>query len=165
MERQILRPQMTDGCLENVRTEDDSFFRFISNQHLGNIGTGECYCYGSGVFGPSRSVIICTDPDLAPDKKNLDFWYLLFWDFCIKQGFGFGFVFKYWMFSFEAEGFSCSLGVLYGGLRISNLQFLIKKIEIKFPAIYFFFNFRSSNPGSGSGSVSASNQCGSETLV
>jgi hypothetical protein len=38
----------------------------------------------------------------------------------------------------RAEGFSCSLGVLYGGLGISNLQFLIKKIEIKFPAINFF---------------------------
>jgi hypothetical protein len=35
----------------------------------------------------------------------------------------------------RAEGFSCSLGVLYGGLGISKLQFLIKKIEIKFPAI------------------------------
>jgi hypothetical protein len=58
----------------------------------------------------------------------------------------------------RAEGFSCSLGVLYGGLRISKLQFLIKKIEIKFPAI----NFRSSNPGSVSGS--ALNQCGSDTL-
>jgi hypothetical protein len=42
-------------------------------------------------------------------------------------------------FSFlRAEGFSCSLGVLYGGLGISKLQFLIKKIEIKFPAINFF---------------------------
>jgi hypothetical protein len=51
----------------------------------------------------------------------------------------------------RAEGFSCSLGVLYGGLKISKLQFLIKKIEIKFPAIIFFFNFKSSNPGSGSG--------------
>ena len=50
----------------------------------------------------------------------------------------------------RAEGFSCSLGVLYGGLGISKLQFLIKKIEIKFPAINLF-NFRSSNPGSGSG--------------
>jgi hypothetical protein len=50
----------------------------------------------------------------------------------------------------RAEGFSCSLAVLYGGLEISKLQFLIKKIEIKFPAINFF-NFRSSNPGSGSG--------------
>jgi hypothetical protein len=50
----------------------------------------------------------------------------------------------------RAEGFSCSLGVLHGGLGISNLQFLIKKIEIKFPALHFF-NFRSSNPGSGSG--------------
>jgi hypothetical protein len=50
----------------------------------------------------------------------------------------------------RAEGFSCSLGVLYGGLGISKLQFLIKKIEIKFPAINFF-NFCSSNPGSGSG--------------
>jgi hypothetical protein len=38
----------------------------------------------------------------------------------------------------RAEGFSCSLGVLYGGLGISKWQFLIKKIEIKFPAINFF---------------------------
>ncbi len=30
----------------------------------------------------------------------------------------------------RAEGFSCSLGVLYGGLGRSKLQFLIKKIEI-----------------------------------
>jgi hypothetical protein len=73
----------------------------------------------------------------------------------------------------RAEGFSCSLGVLYGGIGISKLLFLIKKIEIKFPAINFF-QFRSSNPGSGSairknagsGSVSGSalNQCGSEIL-
>jgi len=47
-------------------------------------------------------------------------------------------VFKYWMFSLRAEGFSCSLGVLYGGLGIIKLQFLIKKIEIKIPAINFF---------------------------
>jgi hypothetical protein len=32
----------------------------------------------------------------------------------------------------RAEGFFCSLGVLYGGLGISKLQFLIK-----FPAINF----------------------------
>ncbi len=38
----------------------------------------------------------------------------------------------------RAEGFSCSLGVLYGGLGKSKLQFLIKKIEIKFPAMNFF---------------------------
>jgi hypothetical protein len=38
----------------------------------------------------------------------------------------------------RAEGFSCSLGVLYGGLGISKLPFLINKIEIKFPAINFF---------------------------
>jgi hypothetical protein len=73
----------------------------------------------------------------------------------------------------RAEDFSCSLGVLYGGLGISKLQFLIKKIEIKFATKIFFFNFRSSNPGSGSrsairknsGSGSALNQCGSETLL
>jgi hypothetical protein len=41
----------------------------------------------------------------------------------------------------RAEGFSCSLGVLYGGLGIKKLQFLIKKIEIKFPAINFFSIF------------------------
>jgi hypothetical protein len=50
----------------------------------------------------------------------------------------------------RVEGFSCSLGVLYRGLGISKWQFLIKKIKIKFPAV-LFFNFRSSNPGSGSG--------------
>ncbi len=49
----------------------------------------------------------------------------------------------------RAEGFSCSLGVLFGGLGISKWQFLIKKIKIKFPAVNFF-NFRSSKPGSGS---------------
>ena len=38
----------------------------------------------------------------------------------------------------RAEGFSCSLGILYGGLGISKLQFLNMKIEIKFPAINFF---------------------------
>jgi hypothetical protein len=73
----------------------------------------------------------------------------------------------------RAEGFSCSLGVLYGGLGISKLQFLIKKIEIKFS--YKFFSILGHqtldpDPGSGSairknaGSGSALNQCGSETL-
>jgi hypothetical protein len=38
----------------------------------------------------------------------------------------------------RAKGFFCSLGVLYGSLGISKLQFLIKKIEIKFSAISFF---------------------------
>jgi hypothetical protein len=36
------------------------------------------------------------------------------------------------------EGFSCSLGVLLGGLGISKLQSLIKKILKKFPAVNFF---------------------------
>jgi hypothetical protein len=77
----------------------------------------------------------------------------------------------------SAEGFSCSLGVLYGGLGISKLQFLIKKIEIKFPAINFFLilghqtldpdpeSGSASRKNAGSGSVSGLNQCGSETLV
>jgi hypothetical protein len=55
----------------------------------------------------------------------------------------------------SAEGFSCSLGVLYGGLGISKLQFLIKKIEIQFPAINFFsilgHQSLDLDPGSGSG--------------
>ena len=37
----------------------------------------------------------------------------------------------------KAEGFSCSLGVLYG-LGISKLQFLIKNIKIKFLVVNFF---------------------------
>jgi hypothetical protein len=82
----------------------------------------------------------------------------------------------------RTEGFSCSLGVLYGGLGISKLQFLIKKIEIKIPAIIFFqfkvlkpwIRIRDLDPesgsairksaGSGSVSGSALNQSGSETL-
>ncbi len=32
-------------------------------------------------------------------------------------------VLKCWIFSFEGEGFSCSLCVLYGGLRIKNCNF------------------------------------------
>ncbi len=45
----------------------------------------------------------------------------------------------------RAEGFSCNLGVLYGGLWISKLHFLIKKYEF-FPAVIFFSNFWSSKP-------------------
>ncbi len=45
----------------------------------------------------------------------------------------------------RAEGSSCCLGVLYGGLGISKQQFLIKKIEIKFPATKFF-QFQVINP-------------------
>jgi hypothetical protein len=53
----------------------------------------------------------------------------------------------------RAEGFSCSLGVLYGGLGISKLQFLIKNIEIKFPAIKFFSSLghQTLDPDPGSG--------------
>jgi hypothetical protein len=57
---------------------------------------------------------------------------------------------------FRFEGFSCSLGVLYGGLGLSKLQFLIKKTEIKFPAINFFsilgHQTLEPDPGPGSGS-------------
>ncbi len=56
------------------------------------------------------------------------------------------------------EGFSCSLGVLYGGPGISKLQFLIKKTKIKFAAIKYFnfkvikpwIQIRDSDPESGS---------------
>jgi hypothetical protein len=83
----------------------------------------------------------------------------------------------------RAEGFSCSLEVLYRGLGISKLKFLIKKIEIFFFSFRFFPIFGHQNPGSrtrsgtgsairknsGSGSIfnqcgSALNQCGSATL-
>ncbi len=55
----------------------------------------------------------------------------------------------------RAEGFSCSLGVLYGGLGISKLQLLIKKIKITFLVIKLQKNLHHLNldpdPGSGSG--------------
>ncbi len=47
-------------------------------------------------------------------------------------------IFIFWSSLLRAEGFSCSLGVLYGGLGISKLQFLIKKIKIKFLVVQFF---------------------------
>jgi hypothetical protein len=78
----------------------------------------------------------------------------------------------------RAEGFSCSLGVLYGGLGISKLQFLIKKIKNLLSSCKFFSilghqtldpdpesgSAIRKNAGSGSVSGSAINQCGSATL-
>ncbi len=81
------------------------------------------------------------------------------------------------MASLRAEGFFCNLDILYGGLGIGKLQFLIKK---KFKFFFFscsFFQFLvikgldpdwiririgpTSNAGSGSGK----NKYGSETLI
>jgi hypothetical protein len=45
----------------------------------------------------------------------------------------------------RAEGFFCSLDVLYGGLGIGKLQILIKKILHFFSAV-IFFNFWLSKP-------------------
>jgi hypothetical protein len=87
-------------------------------------------------------------------------------------------ILKCWMSLLRAEGFSCSLGVLYGGLGISELQILIKKIKIKISSCKFFSSLGHQtldpDPGSGSairknaGSVSVSrsalNQCRSATL-
>jgi hypothetical protein len=50
----------------------------------------------------------------------------------------------------RAEGISCSLYILYGGLGISKLQFLIKEITQFQPV--FFSIFGHINPGSVSGS-------------
>ncbi len=44
-------------------------------------------------------------------------------------------VWSAWCSLLRAESFSCSLDVLYGGLEISKLQFLIKKIS--FSAVFF----------------------------
>ncbi len=59
-----------------------------------------------------------------------------------------------------AGGFFCNLDILYGGLGIGKLQFLIKKKIIFFFSCYFFCNFWSLKPwiriGSRSGSVLAS---------
>ncbi len=38
----------------------------------------------------------------------------------------------------RAEGFFCNLDILYGGLGIGKLQFLIKKNVIFFSAVIFF---------------------------
>jgi hypothetical protein len=82
----------------------------------------------------------------------------------------------------KAEGFFCSLGILCGGLGISKLQFLIKKIKnLNYRTSCKFFSIlghqtripdpdpesRSAirkNAGFGSVSRSALNQCGSATL-
>ncbi len=56
----------------------------------------------------------------------------------------------------RAEGFSCSLGVLYGGLGISGkLHFLIKKIKNKFLVVNFFafLDDQTLDPDPGSGSA------------
>ncbi len=50
------------------------------------------------------------------------------------------FVLKCWMFYFEDEGFSCSLGVLFECQGRSKLQFYIKFYN-KISAVIFFANF------------------------
>ncbi len=62
----------------------------------------------------------------------------------------------------RAEGCSCSMDVLYGGLGISKLQFLIQKIS------NFFFSRKfvgHQNPGSRSGPGAGFTVSGSETLL
>jgi hypothetical protein len=57
-------------------------------------------------------------------------------------------------FLLRAEGFSCCLGVLYEGLGINKLQFLIKrKMKIKFIAVNFFsiLGHQTLDPDPGSG--------------
>jgi hypothetical protein len=51
---------------------------------------------------------------------------------------------NFYVFSAECsllrtEGFSCSLDALYGGLGISTLKYLIKKISINFSCKFWSF--------------------------
>ncbi len=55
---------------------------------------------------------------------------------------------KWWTFFLRAEGVSCSLDVLYGGLRIIKLQILIKKRKEKKFCRRFLSTFVHQNPGS-----------------
>ena len=50
----------------------------------------------------------------------------------------------------RAEGFSCSMDVLYGGLGIDKLHFFYQKNFIIFFSCKFFPIFGHQNPGSGS---------------
>jgi hypothetical protein len=58
------------------------------------------------------------------------------------------------------EDFSCCLDVLYGGLGITKMEFLIKKYH---SSCKFFQIFCHQNPGSGYGSA-LTTKCGSTTL-
>jgi hypothetical protein len=72
----------------------------------------------------------------------------------------------------RAEGFSCTLGVLYGGLGKSKLPFFDQENKNKISNCKFFsiLGHQTLEPESGSairknaGSGSALNQCGSATL-
>ncbi len=55
-------------------------------------------------------------------------------------------VLKCWMASLRAEGFFYNLDILYGGLGIGKLQFLIYKKKKKKILLSFFFNFWSLKP-------------------
>jgi hypothetical protein len=51
------------------------------------------------------------------------------------------------MFFLRAEGFSCSLDVLYGGQGMSKFQFFFQKQNLKkFPAVFFSSDFDHQNP-------------------
>ncbi len=74
-----------------------------------------------------------------------------------------------------AGGFFCNLDILYGGLLIGKLQFLIQKTFNFFSNVIFFefLVIKALDPdpywppsgSSGSGSVSVKNEYGSETLL
>ncbi len=72
---------------------------------------------------------------------------------------------------FWAAGFFCNLDILYGGLGIDKLQFLIKKICYFFSAVIFFLFLVIKaldpdwSPASNAGSGSGSNEYRSETLI
>jgi hypothetical protein len=76
-----------------------SFFYFIF-YFLVTVTGSHSKCFGSGsAFGLDPYSIRPVDPDPDSDSRSRSKW---------------------------AEGFSCSLDVLYGGLGISKLQFLIR---------------------------------------
>ncbi len=58
-------------------------------------------------------------------------------------------VLECWMFFLRAEGFFCNLDVLYGGLGIGKLEFLIQKNLMFFFNCKFFSIFGHHNPGYG----------------
>ncbi len=137
-------------CLEEVKRENvNSFLCFIFDM---------LECFGSGSVLDLDS-IRSVDQDPAPDPggKKLPTK--------IEKSYEISF-FKCWMFSFD----ECSLDALYGGLGISELQFLIKKVFF-FVSCKFFSIFGHQNPGSGSRLVFSLKYwirikgSGSETLI
>ncbi len=113
----------------------------LTYRSVSRFGSGSGSCSGSGAAFPRPVLWIC---DILVKIRILRSVPLTYGSVS-RSGYGSASCFfLFWRAGcshLRAEGFSCSLDVLYGDLGISKLQFLIKKIKSKFFFVVNFFQY------------------------